>query len=76
MSRRSRAVSAAFRLRNARRIENQVELGDEDMVGECDLAHQFDMIVERAFTIHGVDVRDHDTNAIESPASTGSDRNA
>ena len=48
LSRRSRAVSAASAFRNARRID-QIELGDQDMVGERDLAHGFDVIVQRAF---------------------------
>ena len=64
LSRRSRAVERGFGFGNARRID-QVELGDEDMVGERDLAHGFDMIVERAWAVHRVDGRDHDADAIE-----------
>ena len=58
LSRRSRAVSAASVLRHRAPID-QVELGDEDMVGERDLAHRFDMIVERAVAVHRIDGRDH-----------------
>ena len=54
---------------------DQIEFGDEDMIGERHLAHGLDVIVERARAVHRIDGRDHTADAIE-PGQRQIDKNA
>ena len=44
---------------------DEIELGDEDMVGERDLPHRLDMLIERPRPVHRIERRHHRADAIE-----------
>ena len=44
---------------------DQIELGDQDVIGERNLMHRLDMLVERVGAIHGIHGRHHGADAIE-----------
>ena len=67
------------------RLFQQIALGDEDMIGQRDLAHGLDVIVERPRAVYGIDRRDDGADAIqpgerrvrqETPGSAATDRRA
>ena len=47
------------------RLFQQIALGDEDMIGQRDLAHRLDVIVERPRAVYGIDRRDDGADAIQ-----------